>query len=57
MDNQAEITYCEELRASLKNNGLFEAIRLMSVEERGLARRAIRNALETQIKWRKGELR
>lgn len=37
---------CEALRAKLKEFGLEHAVRLMSVEERGEARRLIRDALK-----------
>lgn len=40
--NVAEI---EELRRSLKENGLERAVQLMGVTQRGLARRAIREGL------------
>lgn len=44
-----EIAYAEKLRADLKEHGLEHAVRLMSVAERGEARRCIRNALAAYV--------
>jgi hypothetical protein len=43
----------EELRQSIKDNGLFGAVQQMTVEHRGLARRAIREALGLLLDHRK----
>lgn len=56
MDNTKEQEALEALRKHLKENGLEHGIRIMSVEERGEARRRIRAALEVYGRALKGEL-
>jgi hypothetical protein len=47
---------CETLRVHLKEQGLERAVQLMSVPERGDARKLIRDALATHSRLLMGEL-
>ena len=47
--DEERVEACHKLRADLKEHGLEHAVRLMTVQERGEARRLIRDALRLMI--------
>lgn len=57
MDPSAHIALrCGELRKALKEHGLEHTVRLLTNDERTMARRLIRDALETHQRLMNGEL-